>query len=86
MNGNTLIVPITDFVRKARYYADLLPKIDGMIITREGRPYMDVKLNNRQRNLALLKFLDTIDPNLFADDSVWKAVAVRRNRKKLVKL
>lgn len=86
MNGNTLVVPITDFIRKTKYYEDLFPGIGEITLTRDGRPYLDVRLNNQARNRKLLEFLDTIDPTLFANDEVWKTVAVRRNRKKPIRL
>lgn len=86
MNGNTLIVPITDFLRRHKYYGDQLRHADGMTLTLDGWPYLDVKLNNRERNKALLEFVKTIDPKLFDNDEVWKAVAVRRNRKKPITL
>lgn len=85
MNGNTLVVPITDFIRNTKYYEDLAVRVN-LTLTRDGRPYLDVKLNNQARNRKLLEFLNTIDPTLFANDEVWKAVAVRRNRKKPIRL
>lgn len=85
MNGNTLVVPITDFIRNTKYYEDLVAKVN-LTLTRDGWPYLDVKLNNQARNRKLLEFLDTIDPTLFANDEVWRAVAVRRNRKKPIRL
>ncbi len=86
MNGNTLIVPITDFLRRHKYYDDQLHHADGMTLTLDGWPYLDVKLNNRERNKALLAFVKTIDPKLFANEKVWEEVAVRRNRKKPITL
>lgn len=86
MNGNTLIVPITDFVRKSKHYADILPKVREMVITRDGRPYMDVKLTNEERNRRLLKFAGIWKGTELDNDELWAKVFVRRNRKKPIKL
>jgi len=41
---------------------------------------------NIKRNRGLLKLLNTWDGKLFDNDEIWKAVAVRRNCKKPIKL
>lgn len=86
MNGNALIVPITDFIRRAKYYQDLMAKVAGITLTRDGRPYMDVKLNNQERNRRLLKFAGVWKGTRLDSDELWAKVFVRRNRKNPIKL
>ena len=37
------IVPVTDFIRNFGTFADLIPRIDELILTREGKPFAVVK-------------------------------------------
>ncbi len=86
MNGNTLIVPITDFARHVSGYINSLPNVEEVVITRDSRAVATVKSTPREKNRALLKLQGTWDGSLFDNDEVWKAVAVRRNRKKPIRL
>lgn len=86
MNANAPIIPITDFLRKAKYYSDLLPDVDKLIVTRDGRPYMDINLSNQERNRRLLAFVGKWKGTSLDDDKLWAKVFVRRNRKKPVRL
>lgn len=87
MDTNTPIVPITDFIRRTKYYEDLLSDgVKGMVLTRDGWPYLEVKLTNQERNRRLLALVGTWKSTELDNDKVWKAVAVRRNRKKPIKL
>lgn len=86
MNGNAPIVSVTDFVRNFSDYLARLTSVDEIILTRDSRPVATVKSTPSEKNRALLKLVGTWDGSLFDNDAVWKAVAVRRNRKKPIKL
>ena len=90
MNGNTTIVSTTDFLRNSGKYLNLIPRVEEMLLVRDGRKFATVKATPEEKNRELLKFLDTHDRSLWDDDKVWdkvwKAVAVRRNRKKPIRL
>jgi|GEM_PF-3550480 hypothetical protein len=86
MNATPLIIPITDFIRNTKYYSDLLPDVGTVTVTRDGRPYMDVKLNNIERNRRLLKFAGIWKGTGLDDDKLWAKVFARRNRKKPITL
>lgn len=80
---DAMIVPITDFIRKFGMYANLLPKVDKIILTREGRPFAEVKLTSEERNERFLKLWGTWDPKLFGNDKIWKEPWKRKNRKSI---
>lgn len=83
---DAMIVPITDFIRKFGLYAGLLPKVNKIILTREGRPFAEVKLTPEERNERFLKLWGTWDPKLFSNEKVWKEVLKRKNRKHPIRL
>ncbi len=87
MNGNTTIAPITDFIRRTKYYEDLLCKnVREIVLTRDGWPFMEVKLTNQERNRRLLALAGTWKGTELDDDKLWAKVFVRRNRKTPIKL
>ncbi|MEK7565715.1 MAG: hypothetical protein AAB506_01560 [Patescibacteria group bacterium] len=86
MNVNTPIIPVTDFVRNFASHMALLPRVQEIILTRDSRPVATLKATPEEKNRELLKFLKTIDGKLWKNDKVWKAVAVRRNRKEPIRL
>lgn len=86
MNANTPIVSVTDFGRNLSDYVNLLPRVEEIILTRDSRAVATVKSTAEEKNRALLKLQNTWDGSLFDNDKVWKAVAVRRNRKNPIKL
>lgn len=79
---DTKIIPITDFVRKFGQYADMLSSMDKIILTREGRPFAEVKATPQEKNRKLLALMKTWDGKLFENEAIWKKVLIRRNRKK----
>lgn len=79
-------MPVTDFLRNFREYADMLPKVDKLILTREGRPYMEVKLTAEERNERLLKLWGAWKGTSFDNDEFWKKVLVRKSRKRIIRL
>ena len=83
---DTKVMPITDFIRKFGEYADMLPLMDKFILTRDGRPFATLKATPQEKNKRLLSLRGAWDGRLFGNDAVWKAVAVRRNRKKPIKI
>lgn len=86
MDTNTPIVPVTDFVRNFAGYMASLPKLTEIILTRDSSPVAIIKATPEEKNRQLLNFLKTSDPSLWTNDKVWKEVAVRRNRKKPIRL
>ena len=48
------IIPISDFIRKFGEYTAILPKIDKLILTREGRPFAEIKATASEKNKKLL--------------------------------
>lgn len=83
---DTQIVTITDFIRKFGEYAEMLPLMDKLILTRDGRPFATLKATPQEKNKRLLSLIKAWDGRLFGNDAVWKAVSVRRNRKKPIKI
>ncbi len=83
---DTKIIPITDFVRKFGQYADMLSSMDKIILTREGRPFAEVKATPQEKNRKLLALRGSWKGTLFDNDALWKKVLTRRNRKKQVKI
>lgn len=79
---DTMIIPITDFVRKFGQYADKLSSLDKIILTREGRPFAELKSTPEEKNKKLLSFAGIWKGTKLDDDKLWKKVLVRRNRKK----
>ncbi len=83
---DTRIIPVTDFLRNARASLDLLSRIDKIILTREGRPFATMEITPEEKNKQLLALRGKWDGRLFDTPAIWKAVMVRRNRKKPIKL
>lgn len=83
---DTIIIPVTDFIRKFGDYANRLPSLEKIILTREGRPFAELKLSPEERNRKLLSLRGSWDGKLFDNDKIWKAVLIRRNRKRTVKI
>ena len=80
------IITVTDFIRRFGDYADLLPTIDKIILTRDGRPFATVKAAAETKNEKLLAMSGVwkntkLDSNLF-----WKEILARKNRKGPVKI
>lgn len=83
---DTIIVPVTDFIRKFGEYADLLPKLDEIILTREGRHFAVIKASPRERNLRLLESAGVWKNTNLDDDSFWKKTLKRKNKKDIPKI
>lgn len=81
-----ITIPITDFLKKPGYFTDLLPNIEKISLMKDGRHIADIKASPEEKNKQLLELMGTFDKSLFANEEVWKAVSVRRNRKKPIKL
>lgn len=77
---NKKIIPITDFVRKFGAYADLLPFLDELILTREGRPFATLKATPEEKNAKLLAYAGSWKNTVLDDDAFWKTVRTRKNR------
>lgn len=76
------IIPVTEFIRNFGTYADLLLKTNKIILTREGRPFAEIKATPDEKNRELLRLRNSWDGKLFENAKVWKKVLMRRNRKK----
>jgi len=83
---DTKIIPITDFIRRFGAYADLLPHMDKLILTRQGRPFAEVRATAQEKNRKLLKFAGVWKGTKLDDDAYWKKVLSRKSRKPIVKL
>lgn len=83
---DTVIIPITDFVRKAGEYAARLPSLEKIILTKGGRPFAELKATPEEKNKKLIALIKSFDGKLFENEEVWKAVFTRRNRKKPIKI
>lgn len=82
---NTKIIPITDFIRKFGAYADILPTIDGFILTREGRPFATLKATPEEKNKKLLSFFGAWKDTELDSDAFWKKALKRKNKPSLKK-
>ena len=76
------IVPVTDFIRNFGTYADLIPRVDELILTRGGKPFAVVKASPQEKNEKLLSFYGAWKGTMFDSDKLWKKVLKRKNRKK----
>jgi len=77
---NSRIIPITDFIRKFGDYAAILPFIDELIVTREGRPFATIKATPEEKNRELLKCVGLWKGSVLDSDNFWKKVLKRKNR------
>lgn len=83
---DTKIIPITDFIRRFGQYADLLPYLNKLILTREGRPFAEVKATAEEKNRKLLKFIGVWKDTKLDSDRHWKSVLSRKSRKPIAAL
>lgn len=81
---DTKIVPITDFVRKFGMYADLLPSVNELVLTRGGRPFATVKATPEEKNRELLACAGIWKGTKLDNDTFWKKARTRKNRRKLI--
>ena len=77
---NKKIIPITDFVRKFGAYADLLPFIDELILTREGRPFATLKATPEEKNAKLLTYYGSWENTPLYNYIFWVKALIRKNR------
>ena len=78
---NAPIIPITDFIRKFGAYADLLPSTEGIILTRDGRPFATIQATPEEKNRELLKLFGAWKNTPLDSDAFWKKVLKRKSRK-----
>ncbi|MBI3577109.1 hypothetical protein HY086_03685 [Candidatus Gottesmanbacteria bacterium] len=83
---DTKIIPITEFIRRFGVYSDLLPKLSGLVLTREGRPFATLKATSEEKNRELLSFFGLWKGTSLDSNEFWKNLRKRRNRKKLISL
>lgn len=81
---DTIIIPITDFIRKAGLYSERLPKLEKIILTKEGRPFAEVKATPQEKNRKLLSFFGAWKGTELDSDKFWKDILKRKNRKKII--
>lgn len=79
---NTVIIPITDFIRKFGMYADKLPSLGELVLTRGGRPFATLKATPEEKNRELLKLFGAWKNTPLDSDALWKMVRTRKSRKK----
>lgn len=75
------IIPVTDFLRNFGVYAEMLPRISKLILTREGRPFAEVKASPQEKNKLLLKAAGMWKGTELDNDRLWQEVAKRKSRK-----
>ena len=80
------IIPVTEFIRNFGTYADLIPHIGELVLTREGKPFAVVKASPQEKNEKLLSFYGAWKGTKLDSDKLWKKVFKRRNRKKPIVL
>lgn len=78
---NTKIIPVTDFIRNFGDFAQMLPRLDKLILTREGRPFAEVKATPFEKNKKLLLSFGKWKGTELDDDKLWKTVLKRKSRK-----
>lgn len=83
---DTRTVSSTDFIRNFGTYADLLPQIDELVVIRDGRPFATFKATPEEKNRGLLKFSGLWKGTELDDDTIWKTVFKRKNRKTPIKI
>jgi hypothetical protein len=82
---NAPIIPITDFIRKFGAYADLLPSTDGIILTREGKPFATIRATPEEKNRELLSWAGIWKNTTLDSDIFWKTMRKRVNKTSLTK-
>lgn len=78
---DTRIIPVTDFIRQFGDWAEMLPKIDKIILTRGGRPFATVKAAAQAKNEKLLALAGIWKNTKLDSDTLWKQVLTRKNRR-----
>jgi hypothetical protein len=76
---DTKIVPISDFIRKFGQYADLLPALTEIILTRDGRPFASLRARPEEKNRELASFAGLWKGTSLDRDRLWKDVRKRTN-------
>jgi hypothetical protein len=76
----TQTVSVTDFIRNFGTYADLLPKLDSLLLIRDGKYFATLKSTPTEKNKNLLKFSGVWKGTSLDKDSLWKRVLTRKNR------
>lgn len=80
------IISVTNFIRSFGDYADLLPTIDKIILTRDGRPFATVKATAETKNEKLLAMSGIWKNTKLDNDLLWKEILTRKNRKGPIKI
>lgn len=83
---NNKIIPVSDFIRKFGDYADMLPGLDKIILTRGGRPFATIKATPEEKNRKLLSFFGLWKGTKLDSDKFWSEVLKRKNRRRQTKL
>ena len=78
---STTIIPITDFIRKFGAYSDLLASTDGILLTRDGRPFATIQATPEEKNRELLKSFGAWKNTPLDSDAFWKKALKRHSRK-----
>ncbi len=82
----TKILPISDFIRKFGVDADLLPKLDMMILTREGRPFAKLKATDEAKAEARKKYAGVLAGTRLDNDKFWEKVTKKISRRPAIRL
>lgn len=80
----TKIMPITDFIRNFGAYSDLLPSLDKLILTREGRPFAEMKATPEAKSEARKKFAGIWAGTDLDNDKFWAKVLKKTSRKRKI--
>lgn len=83
---NIKIIPTTELIRRFGVYANLLPKIGEIILTREGRPFATLKATPEEKNRRLLGLAGILKGTILDSDKFWKTTLKRNNRKKEINI
>lgn len=78
---NPVIIPITDFIRKFGMYADRLPSMGELILTRDGRPFATLKATPEEKNRELLSLAGSWKGTELDSDTFWKKTLKRKSRR-----
>lgn len=80
------IISVTDFIRNFGDYTRILPEVEKLVLTRDGRPFAEVKIVPEEKNKKLLTFFGLWKGTNLDDDKFWKKALTRGNRKKTINL
>lgn len=75
------IVPISDFIRRFGQYADLLPAVNEIILTRDGKPFATVRARPEEKNRELLSLAGLWKGTALDSDRLWNVVRKRTNKR-----